>query len=273
MSYSQHFFRVKPGKLWLALIFQCCCLVVFSQETKEVSRFLIDEARQGVAVDASYFYVINNSSITKHQKSDGALVKKWDGTEEGIITHLNSGIIIDGKLYCANSNYPESPMASSIEIFDPGTLNHIGNHSFGIYAGSATWVDHYDGYWWVGFAHYIGRGSTAGKDNRWTTLIKFDLEWRQVASWVFPKEVIKAFGTRSNSGGTWGKNGLLYCTGHDESQIYVLKLPDKGFTLQLVQTLPANIHGQGIAWDHWSEKKLLYGIIKSENTVTVTAIE
>src|SRR5688500_10982329 len=131
---------------------------VKGQQAKEVRRFEVSQAKQAVAVDKDYFYVINNSSISKHRKNDGKLMASWDGTQEGMLTHLNSGMVIEGKLYCAHSNYPEEPMASSVEVFDTQTLEHIDNHSFGIMTGSATWIDHYQGYWWIGFAHYTGKG-------------------------------------------------------------------------------------------------------------------
>ncbi len=83
-----------------------------------VKTYRVPSSKQAVAVDSSYFYVINNSSITKHQKKDGKQESAWDD-KDSLIQHLNSGIIIDGKLYTVNSNYPDAPMASSIEIFDP----------------------------------------------------------------------------------------------------------------------------------------------------------
>ncbi len=141
-------------------------LITFSSSGQKAvifKKFGVQEAKQAVAVDRNYFYVINNNTITKHNKKDGTLVAKWDGTNEGI-SHLNSGVVIKGRLYCASSNYPDSPMAGSVEIFDASTLKHIGNHSFGIYTGSLTWIDRYKGYWFAGFAHYTGSGSSEGKD-------------------------------------------------------------------------------------------------------------
>ena len=49
-------------------------------------------------------------------------------------------------------------MVSSIEVFETATLEHVESHSFGIFGGSATWVDRADGHWWVAFAHYAGFG-------------------------------------------------------------------------------------------------------------------
>jgi hypothetical protein len=47
--------------------------VSYGQKAKELRRFQPQEVKQGVAVDESYFYVINNHSLTKHTKSDGMI--------------------------------------------------------------------------------------------------------------------------------------------------------------------------------------------------------
>ena len=246
----------------------------FSQTIQEIRSFQVTEAKQAVAVDEDHFYVINNSTITKHSKSDGKQLALWDGSKEGI-KHLNSGVVIKGKLYCANTNYPEIPMASSIEIFDVRAMQHIGNHSFGIAEhGSLTWIDQKDGFWWSGFAHYAGKEASEGRDVRWTSVVKYDSEWRQLESWIFPKELVDRFTPKSNSGGAWGKDGLLYCTGHDQPELYVMRLPKTGFTLEHVKTLPAPVHGQGIAMDHWAkEKQIIYGINRAENKVISAEIK
>ncbi|SEI38364.1 hypothetical protein SAMN05216327_10193 [Dyadobacter sp. SG02] len=245
----------------------------FSQTLPTVKTFDVGEAKQAVAVDAQHFYVINNSTITKHLKTDGKLVATWDGTKEGIV-HLNSGVVIKGRLYCANSNYPEIPMTSSVEIFDVKTMKHVDTHSFGIAQhGSLTWLDQKDGHWFIGFAHYAGKEASEGRDVRWTSLVKYDMEWRQVEAWVFPKNLVDLFTPKSNSGGAWGGDGLLYCTGHDRGEVYVLKLPKSGYTLQHISTLPAPIKGQGIAIDRSVVGKIsLYGIQRSKHTVTVSEI-
>ena len=242
----------------------------------EAHRFSIENAvhLQGVAVDRDFFYAISNSTITKQRKSDGAMVQIWDGREEGIIKHLNSGVVIKDKLYCANSNFPDTPMVSSIEIFDTKTMKHIGNHSFGIFAGSATWVDYKDGYWWVAFANYNGKHSFEGRDNRWTSLVKFNKDWSVLESWVFPKEVLDAFSPNSNSGGNWSKNGNLYITGHDKKEMYIMKLPDVGYTLQLLQIVPIINPGQAIAIDR-SEKtrEIFYAVNREQDAVLVEEIK
>lgn len=264
------------NKIFFLTLFTKVILIISAdaQTVTEIKKYQVSEAKQAVAVDEKFFYVINNSTISKHNKSDGKLTGSWDGTKDGI-KHLNSGVIIKGKLYCANSNYPEIPMASSVEIFDVNTLQHIGNHSFGIAQhGSLTWIDQKDGYWWIGFAHYGGKESSEGRDVRWTSLVKFDMQWRELESWVFPKNIVEVFTPKSNSGGAWGEDGLLYCTGHDKPELYVMRLPKSGYTLEHMATLPAPIFGQGIAIDHSVKGKLLiYGLNRATNTVTLSEIK
>jgi len=43
------------------------------QKADMIKKFEVTEAKQAVAVDRNYFYVINNSTITKHNKEDGTL--------------------------------------------------------------------------------------------------------------------------------------------------------------------------------------------------------
>jgi hypothetical protein len=70
----------------------CCFFDLQGQEADVVRRYDVPEARQGVAVDEEFFYVMNNDNLTKHRKSDGALVKTW-WDEDSLLHHLNSGII------------------------------------------------------------------------------------------------------------------------------------------------------------------------------------
>lgn len=243
-----------------------------SQTVKVIKTFDVPNSKQGVAVDSSFFYVINNSSITKHNKENGTLINSWID-KDSLINHLNSGIIINKKLYSCNSNYPESPMASSIEIFNPNTLEHIESHSFGIGYGSATWLDYYNNNWYVAFAHYTGRGSELGKNNSWTQLVKFDNDWQKLESWIFPKNLISKFGIKSNSGGIILPTGEILVTGHDEAELYVLQLPKKGYILEWTNTIPIGSHGQGIAYETDGTNTYIYGIIKKDKKVIVSKIK
>lgn len=241
--------------------------------SREVRRFPAAEAHQAVAVDAEHFYAIDSAAIGKYDRKSGKLVARWAESAGGPLQHLNSGVVVDGRLYCAHSNYPEVPMASSIEIFDPRTMTHAGSHSFGIFAGSATWVDFHDGAWWVTFALYNHKGTEKDRDNRWTSLVRFDRDWRRTAGWVFPPAVLQRFAPYSSSGGSWGPDGRLYVTGHDAPELYVLTLPRAGATLELVDTVATPGHGQGIAWDRGgADRRILYTLHRPTHEVIVLEI-
>ena len=238
---------------------------------EEVRRFATEEATQGVAVDEQYFYAISNRRIGKYEKDTGRRVGGWEGPADGPIIHLDGGVVIDGLLYSAHSNYPGIPMASSIEIFDPETMRHVGSRSLGILEGSATWVDRWDGHWWVALGNYAGAGGVPGRGPEWTTVLQFDESWRRVAGFLFPANVVERFEAMSNSGGTWGTDGRLYITGHDEGVVFAMGLPTAGATLVLEQELPVHSEGQGFAWDR-GEPGTLYSIVRSTREVVVSTL-
>lgn len=246
-------------------------LIAQSRNFEVREQFNAPEARQGVAVDKDYIYVVGSQQIAKYDKKDKSFIKKWVGQKDGPIIHLDSGVIINGKLYCAHSNYSGIPMTSSVEIWDAETLEHVDNHSFGINWGSCTWIDRHDGYWFVAFAHYNKLKHLTGKGSEWTVVVKFDDNWRFLESWNFPMNIVKKFGRMSNSGGSFGPDGLLYCTGHDEPELYVLKFPSMGSELELVEILPIENAGQGIAWDR-SNHGYIYAMKKKEKQIIISEL-
>ena len=239
----------------------------------QIGEFDIPEANQGVAVDDRYFYAVDNQTIAKYRKN-GAFVKAWQGAADGPIIHLDSGAVYDGKLYASHSNYRTLPMTSSIEVWDTRSMQHIESHSIGILLGSLTWLDKHDGYWWGTFANYnkeakLPDGSKAGVPyainvggNINTSLVKFNEDWQVLESWILPMELNEKFEEMSNSGGSWGPDGSLYITGHDLSEIYRMRFPEAGSILEVDETIPLNIRGQGIAWDH-ANPGVLFGIIRA----------
>jgi hypothetical protein len=235
-----------------------------------VKRYPAPEARQAVAVDAQHFYAITNARIGKYEKASGTRVAEWIGPQGGPIRHLNSGIVREGRLYCAHSNYPQTPMVSSIEIFDATTLAHVGSHSFGFGHGSATWVDVRDGQWWVAFAHYAGRGGEPGRGPEYSVLVRYDQDWREQEAWAFPKAIVDRWDGMSSSGGVWGGDGLLYTSGHHSTELYVLRLPASGAVLDLVRIVPFESEGQGIALDR--ETGLLWSIQRKTGEVLVSKL-
>jgi len=240
-------------------------MVMAASSLKQIGEFVVPEANQGVGVDDRYFYAVDNQKIAKYEKKTGRLVKKWQGEKNGPIVHLDSAMLLDGKIYCAHSNYNEWPMTSSVEIWNADTMEHIGNHSFGINWGSLTWVDFYNGHWWMTFANYdkpFGPGKTPYGHKTTTQMIKFSADFKYLESWVLPKAILDRFEEMSNSGGSWGPDGYLYLSGHDPAEIYRMRLPKAGSVLELVDVIPMNIRGQGIAWDR-SERGVIYGIIRA----------
>jgi hypothetical protein len=236
-------------------------------------RLAAPEARQAVAVDGAHIYVIGNQVIGKYDRQTARRVASWEGPETGPIHHLNSGVVVDGRLYCAHSNYPEIPMTSSIEIWDAETLAHVGSHSFGVVGGSLTWIDRHDGFWWAGFAQYSDERAEPGRDPSWTQVVQLDEQWRRLQGWIFPREVVDRFRPMSNSGASWGPDGLLYCTGHDNHEVYALRLPESGSTLELVAVVPVASFGQGIAWDRSrGAGRELWGILKAQREVVLTHV-
>lgn len=274
---------------------------------EEVARFDVPDGHQGIGVDSSHFYAVNNSVITKHNKETGAEVGRWewDGDpEKNPMLHMDSAVVIKGRIYASHSNWDDWPMTSSVEVFDAGTMEHIGNHSFGIKWGSMTWLDWHDGYWWGTFANYnrfkphpdptdpngfdvppgmqdarVSIDLPYGEHKRRTTLVKFNRRFRELEAWVLPDEVLQTDKTAnmSNSGGSWGPDGYLYITGHDLPEVYKVKLPEIGSKLELVEVIPLNmggdlddignvsIRGQGIAWDR-STCGELWGIIRARGS-------
>ncbi len=267
--------RWRSGMCVLGLVCVVWCSTAKAEEPvfKVVRRYDAVEAHQGVAVDATHFYAITNRAIGKYEKLTGKRVANWVATKERPLIHLNGGTVVGNRLYCAHSNSPNKPATSSLEIWDTKTLKHIGTRSFGIYDGSLTWIERHDNAWWAVFAHYTSdfKKGTTQTDTRWTSLVKFNDDWQRQQAWVFPPEVIARFEPTSNSGGSWGPDGLVYCTGHDRPELYALKLPKAGSTLILVKTVPIENTGQEISWDR-SQPGTIFAIDRKRKQVVVSRL-
>lgn len=239
----------------------------------EIAKWRVLEANQAAAVDAEHFYGIGNHALVKHRKDSGERVAEWFGPRGGSIIHFNSGYVDGERLVLAHSNFPQLPMASSLEIYDTRTLQPLATHSFGIRLGSLTWAVRHRDSWWACFANYNDSGTTPGFDQRWTYFGQFDDTWHMLQSWLFPPEVIATWGESSCSGGDWGDDGLLYVTGHDAPELYALRLPRQGVTLELVTTISVPFDGQGWAWDKsMSGERVIYGISRARQQVIAARI-
>lgn len=238
---------------------------------EELRRFPADEAKQGVAADDEFLYVISNTAIGKYRKTTGEKVAAWKQEKGGPLSHLNAGIVHDGKLYCAHSNFPTIPSTSSVEIFDPQTMTHEGNISLGIAPGSLTWVDFHDGHWYACFAHYSKDKPRTGRGPESTEVVRYDTEWRRTRGWVFPAPMLEVFGGSSCSGGAFGPEGLLFATGHDAKILFALELPKSGAILKLVEQIPISAEGQAFCWDP-TDETILYSLSRKASEVIVSRV-
>ncbi len=238
-------------KLFPALCGVLFCSLGFAQGYRAVQSFPGVIANQGVAVDDQYFYGISNAQITKYAKNGDSLAT-WKEKDPQLIRHFDGGIVVDGLLYCSHSNFPEIPMASSIEIFDPEKMEHVGTVSFGIEYGSCTWIVPGEDCWYVCFAHYDTNGEKAAgeviRDASWTQIIQYDKQWNRLQGWILPKELIEEIRPMSLSGGLF-VDGKFYCTGHDAQKLFILEFPPYGMRLRWTGSIDIPFKGQGIALD------------------------
>lgn len=236
---------------------------IHSQQYVETLNFDVFAANQAIAVDNSSFYAISNTMIIKYNRQGDSITSRSYASSSSHVglKHLNSGIIVNGEMYCAHSNFPDLPMVSSIEIFDTETLKHTGSISFGIDEGSCTWILPDDDGWYVFFAHY--ENMQPDKDVSWSQLVKYDFYWTKKQAWVLPKELLPKLLPHSLSGAVL-IDGIFYCTGHDAKECYLLKIPDKGSYLEWKGTVPIPFAGQGIAVD---ESGHLWGISRKEKKI------
>jgi hypothetical protein len=226
------------------------------------------KASQGVAVDGKWFYAISNTKISKCDKKSGKVIAEWEADRkkkaEAHFKHLNSGTVVEEKLYCAHSRFPLAANDCTVEIFGIAgeVLEHMETITMPAGHGSLTWIDqHDDGSWWMGYAVY-GKGS-----NNQTKLVKYrreDGRFIEERSWFFPKDVVAKWGTMSCSGGSWGRDGNLYVTGHDGAEAYVLKIDEAGGLVYVRTEKQLGIFGQAIAWDRSLDKPVLWGIVKNQ---------
>jgi len=267
---------IRARHLWGCAILFCVSCTMTPQKGSPPSdsgntllKGLTITTRQGVAVDEKYCYAISNTIIIKCDKETGKVIATWQANrkEEAYkhFFHLNSGTVVDGRLYCAHSRYGVDPNDCTVEIWNIENegLEHEETIRMPRKHGSLTWIDrHGDGSWWMCYAVY------GKKRNKNTKLVKYqcrDRKFIEVESWVFPQELVAHWGDMSCSGGSWGPDGYLYTTGHDHSEAYVLEV-DNANRLHYVRTeKDVGFFGQGIAWDRFSEEPVLWGISRSKD--------
>ena len=230
------------------------------------------EARQGVAVDETFFYALDNTVIGKYRRDDGTLVARFAAPRHGLIRHLNSCLVLQQQLWCANSNYSQIPHGSSVEIFDTETMAHAGTHSLGLTEeGSLTWFDAWNDGWVAGFAHYSSKGGVPFKDSAYSSIVTYDADWRRTGGWLIPESVIARMAPYAASGGALGPNGLLYMLGHDRPELYVMARPVMGPTLIHVATIALDAPGQAFSFAPGGAHEV-FAIDRSEGVVRRIAL-
>jgi outer membrane protein assembly factor BamB len=224
------------------------------------------EANQGVAVDAEYFYAIDDKALGKYEKTTGRKVAEWKAPAGSGIIHMNAGIVDGGRLYVVHSNFPAKPDESSLEIFDAQTLRPVARHAFEHPIGSLTWaIPDRDG-WLACFAHYKSNSDPAK-----SRIVRYDAKWQVLAVWSFPAELIERFGRYSSSGGGWAVDGRIWVSGHDARELYRLSLPEGGGVAKWEGTRPFVSAGQAFAWDPTRPQEL-YSIQRKSREVLVSRL-
>lgn len=257
----------------VAILRIAACLAAFAISTfaasaqEAVSERVIEaeHARQGVASDGRSIYVIDNNVITRISLADGRQTGEWTG-DPALFPHLNSCTVVESELVCASSNYPAVPQLSTAEIYDLPSLEHVRSIALGPMPGSLTTLDRHDGKWWATFANYDDRGTPQGRSHRDSFVAQLDDQFRIVRMWGLPETVLERLAPSSVSGASWSDEGLLYLSGHDRPELYVMGLPQAGGVMRHVATIPIASHGQAIDFDPL-DKNLVWSIDRDTRTV------
>jgi len=212
------------------------------------------EAHQAAAADERFFYAIANKVVAKYDRKSGERIAVSTGPAE----HLNSGFLREGRLYCAHSNFPKLPEKSEIKVLDCESMELTTFRDFGNFGGSLTWCLWKEGRWWCHFAKY-------GAANGESFLVEFDEDWKELRRFTWPSEVTRRIGKNSLSGAVWRGDSLL-ATGHDDPELFRVRVPKEGTVLEFLETQTIPFTGQGIAVDpvtgglvgiHRKQKKLI----------------
>lgn len=241
-------------------------------EATEIARYPAVEARQGAAVSPQHIYAVTNAAIGRYDRQTGAVLAQWEAFNGGPFIHLNSCKHRAALLVCAHSNFSDLPMTSSVEMFDPITLEHRDSVSLGAMPGSLTWLDLHDGAYWAGFAEYGKKGGTPGRDNRFTQIVRFDAEWRRIGGYILPSNLTALMAPYSASGGAFGPDGLLYIAGHDRPELYALRIPEAGSMLEHVATIAVPFAGQAFSFAPEPGSRVVYGVHRPDRVIVATRL-
>jgi outer membrane protein assembly factor BamB len=265
---------MKPRPLLVALFFIACVGACLRAQVAgvDVGRLEVirswpaKEANQGVAVDATHFYVIDDRALGKYEKATGRKVAEWTAPAGSGVIHMNAGIVAEGRLMVAHSNFPSKPDESSLEYFDTTTLRPTGRKVFAHPVGSLTWAVPEGSGWLACFVHYKFNSDTAK-----SRIVRYDADWKVLAAWAFSPELVARFGSFSSSGGGLGAHGRVWVSGHDAKELYRLMLPEGGGVAKWEGTAAFASSGQAFAWDP-SQPAELYSIQRKSREIIVSRL-
>ena len=230
------------------------------------------EANQGVAAGSRHFFVVDNATLAKYDIRTGQLIDRWAGEPDGPIRHMNSCFAEAERVWCANSNYPQIPMGSSVEVFDTVAMKHAASYSLGMRdEGSLTWFDRYGAGWIAAFSHYDKNGGVAFKDHSFSSVVTFDAQWRRTGGWLLPESALERMAPYASSGGAIGPDGWLYLLGHDRPELYVVGRPTMGPVLTHLATIAIEAEGQAFSWAK-NGQRVIYTIDRRQHLVRTIEI-
>ena len=245
---------------------------VLQLQGRTLRTYEVPEANQGVAAGLTHFFAVDNATLAKYEIKSGRLVDRWSGAPNGPIRHMNSCMVDTGRIRCANSNYPQTPMGSSIEEFDPVSLEHVSSYSFGMRdEGSLTWFDRYRTGWITAFSHYDKNGGVPFKDHSFSSVVTFDQQWRRTGGWLLPESALERMAPYASSGGAIGPDGWLYLLGHDRPELYVVGRPTMGPVLVHIATIAIEAEGQAFSWAK-NGQRVIYTIDRRKHLVRTIEI-
>ena len=238
----------------------------------ETARFPAPEARQGVTAGSRFVYAIDNNTIAKYDPATGKRAARWKGNPRRF-KHLNSCTLVERTLVCAGSNYPDLPMASSVETLTPDAS--APRHAQPWRGARVSTLGRLARGKLVGLLRQLRRqGRRAGPrpppdDDRalFTGL-------RRAAGVAVSQEVLRRMAPRSSSGGAWNADGLLYVTGHDAAEMYAERSARAGSwcpALELVAIVPTVTAGQAIDWDP-EQPRTLWSIDRKASQIVASRI-
>ena len=102
-------------------------------------------------------------------------------------------------------------------------------------------------------------------------LIRHDADWKPLAEWSFPPELLARFGMFSSSGGGFGLDGMVWGSGHDAKELYRLSLPADGGQARWEGKVSFVSAGQAFAWDPTRPQEL-YSIQRKTLEVIVSRL-